>query len=104
MQTGAQEVIIALANVHVSSASGSYGASTADDDLLPGVKAGIAWSDQRDEVRRELAALASRFMRGVASVRPSRRACRYCDLQGLCRRAELGGDAVDELESEEGAE
>lgn len=104
VETEAQESIIALANIHLSSASCSYVASTADEDLLPGVKAGIAWSDQRDEVRRELAALASRFMRGVASVRPSRRACRYCDLQGLCRRAELGGDAVDELESEEGAE
>lgn len=104
VETEAQESIVALANIHLSSASCRYVASTAEDDLLPGAKAGIAWSDQRDEVRRELAALASRFMRGVASVRPSRRACRYCELPGFCRRAELGGDGFDELDSEEGAE
>jgi hypothetical protein len=79
-------------------------ASTDESDFLPGVKAGTAWSDQRDEARRELAALASRFMGGVALVRPSQRACGYCDLQGLCRRAELGAAGSIDIDSEEGAE
>jgi hypothetical protein len=43
-------------------------------------------------------------MHGVASVRPSQRACRYCDLQGLCRRAELGAVGSIDIDSEEGAE
>ena len=104
VETEAQESIVALANIHLSSSACRYVASTDDGDLLPGVKAGIAWSEQRAEVHRELLALASRFMHGVASVRPSQRACRYCDLQGLCRRAELGAVGSIDIDSEEGAE
>ena len=104
VETEAQESIVALANIHLSSSSCRYVASTDESDLLPGVKAGTAWSDQRDEARRELAALALRFMGGVALVRPSQRACRYCDLQGLCRRAELGAAGSVDTDSEEGAE
>ena len=104
VETEAQESIVALANIHLSSSACRYVASTDDGDLLPGVKAGTAWSEQRDEVRRELAALASRFMRGVALVRPSQRACRYCDLQGFCRRAELGAAVSVDVDSEEGVE
>lgn len=104
VETQAQESIIALANIHLSSASCSYVASTGEKDVLPGVKPGVAWAEQRDEIRRELAALATRFMNGVAMVRPSQRACRYCDLQGLCRRAELSGLSFVDMDSEEASE
>jgi len=104
VETQSQESIIALANIHLSSASCSYVASTGEKNVLPDVKVGVAWAEQRAEIQRELAALATRFMTGVATVRPSQRACRYCDLQGLCRRAELSGLSLMDMESEEVSE
>lgn len=104
VETESQESILALANIHLSSSSCEYVASTAEENLLPGVKAGPSWSQQRAALRVELAALADRFMQGDARVRPSPRACRYCDLQGLCRRAELGAENPLALDSEGSAE
>ncbi len=104
VESQSAESIIALANVHLSAAGCRFVASTDTEELLPGVKPSVAWSDQREQVRVEIEALASRFMRGVALVRPSQRACQYCDLSGLCRRAELSDGGALGAEIEEGAE
>lgn len=104
VESQSAESILALANVHLSSSGCRYAAATEEGGLLPGVRPGVAWSDQREQVRIEIEALATRFMRGNASVRPSQRACEYCDLAGLCRRAEsISGGALG-FEIEEGAE
>lgn len=93
--------VVGMANVHLTSAECRYAASTENSGLLPGVKASRAWAEQREQLRRELEALAGRFLAGVATVRPSTRACRYCDLQGLCRRAELADEASSSVGIEE---
>ena len=104
VESQSAESIVALANVHLSSSGCRYVAATDDGELLPRVKPGVAWRDQREHVRTEIETLAARFMQGAAMVRPSQRACQYCDLAGLCRRAELAGSGAIGTELEEGAE
>ena len=67
------------------------------DALIPGVEAvagrrgdelegAAAFAAQRDDWRRDLAALAGEFAAGQARPTPSAEACRYCARAALCRR------------------
>ena len=47
------------------------------------------WGDLLQSWQAQLNALAADFMRGTAAVDPDPQACRYCDLETLCRINEL---------------
>ena len=47
------------------------------------------WGDLLQSWQAQLYALAADFMSGTAAVDPDRQACRYCDLETLCRINEL---------------
>ncbi len=73
-------------------------------DGIPGVKTDIekslarsasnaaTWEELQDEWRRDLEALAARFLAGESQVDPQPGACDYCGLQALCR-IEFPGEA-----------
>ncbi len=57
------------------------------DDILPKVKsdADLLWQEKLDNWEQILIKLANDFRQGIATVEPTRTACRYCDLHSLCR-------------------
>ena len=76
------------------------------DGILPGVRAdeNRDWTERLAEWQQVLTRLASDFRAGKATVEPLLTACRYCDLQPLCRiyeRAETL-DAESVLEGDSG--
>jgi hypothetical protein len=66
-----------------------------------------AWPAIRASYAARLTAIAAEFANGDARIRPSKKACEYCDLTPLCRRNEVGGigsegeDEADEAEDRE---
>jgi ATP-dependent helicase/nuclease subunit B len=68
------------------------------EDLLPKVKtdAELEWQDKLDNWEQILIKLADDFRNGVATVEPTRTACRYCDLHAFCRIHER----IESLEEE----
>ncbi|MBL1142694.1 MAG: hypothetical protein HND53_11745 [Proteobacteria bacterium] len=77
---------------------------TESEDILPKVKqdAELAWQDKLDNWEQILIKLANDFRQGVATVEPTRTACRYCDLHALCRIHERI-ETFDESLEEEGS-
>jgi len=57
------------------------------DDILPGIKQDVdlLWQDKLDRWEQVLIQLANDFRKGKAIVEPTVTACRFCDLQTLCR-------------------
>jgi ATP-dependent helicase/nuclease subunit B len=74
-----------------------------EDEVLPKVKsdANLLWQEKLDHWEQVLIKLANDFRQGIATVEPTRIACRYCDLHALCRIHERV-ENLDEALLEEG--
>ena len=87
---------------------GAKGAVAAEaKEFLPGAGKVDAWPAIRASYAARLSAIAAEFAKGDAHIRPSKKACEYCDLTPLCRRNEVSGaisDGADEADESEDRE
>ena len=56
-----------------------------DSDLVPGLKIREDWAALIDEWREHLGVLGREIQSGTATITPTKNACTYCALPGLCR-------------------
>ncbi len=72
------------------------------EDILPKVRtdADLLWQEKLDNWEQILIKLANDFRQGIATVDPTRTACRYCDLHSLCRIHERIENIEEDFEEE----
>jgi ATP-dependent helicase/nuclease subunit B len=86
---------LAAVYLHLGADPPKFSGLAAASDLLPGIKAthdhthsalkGRNWENVILEWRSVTDALARAFAAGASAVTPTREACRFCQLEGLCR-------------------
>ena len=101
------ETVAGFGNLHFQLRGAKSAVAAETKEFLPGAGRVDAWSAIRASYAARLTAIAAEFANGDARIRPSKKACEYCDLTPLCRRNEVGGigsegeDEADEAEDRE---
>ena len=98
----AAEEVTAIAFAKVRTGDMRFSGFSADDGVMPKVKASPDWAGLCADWQTRLTALAVEYLGGRAAVAPKQglQSCRYCDLQPLCRVHALLAAGEDEEEAE----
>ena len=91
--------IAAIAFASLKSGNLKYIGEADGNDILPGVEQDetFDWNRRMAEWRQSLQELSQAFRQGNAAVEPLVTACRYCDLQSLCRIYERASTLDSEM-------
>lgn len=98
-----EQDVAAIAFASLKRGKMGFVGSAESEDILPRVKqdAELDWQEKLDYWEQILIKLANDFRNGVATVDPTRTACRYCDLPSLCRINERIENFQEGIEEED---
>jgi ATP-dependent helicase/nuclease subunit B len=97
-----EQQVAAIAFASIKPGKLGFVGQAESEDIFPKIKvdADLLWQEKLDNWKQVLIKLANDFRNGVATVEPTRIACRYCDLHALCRIHERIEDYEEGLEEE----